>query len=108
MSNECELQEEESKERLKTITNSEIKAKRKVNLGKLIDLRTSSEYNENHIEGAISIPIEELEDNLDRFDKNQDLDLISNTELEARKGLEILEKHGFKNVAIVIPGMDKW
>ena len=43
MSNEprdCKLQEEESRERLKTITNNELKAKIKINFGKIIDVRT--------------------------------------------------------------------
>lgn len=108
MKNECKFQDRESKEILKTITNSELKAKVKVNLGKLIDVRTTYEYNKNHIENAISIPIDELEGNLDRFDKRADLDIISNTESDTRKAVEILEKNGFTNVAMALPGMEEW
>ena len=108
MSNECKLQEEESRERLKTITNNELKAKIKLTFGKIIDVRPTDQYNENHIEGAISIPLDELESNLDKLDKKEELNIICKTGEKAKKAGEILEKAGFEMVSLVLPGMSKW
>ena len=108
MSNECELQEEEARERLKTITNGELKAKIMINYGKIIDVRTREQFEERHIEGAISIPLEELEDNLDQFDKKEELNIICNSGRKTKLAGEILENHGFEAVSLVLPGMKEW
>lgn len=107
-SNQCQIQEAESKERLKTITNNELKAKMKINFGKILDVRTKEDFEKNHIEGAISIPLEELEDNLDKFDKKEDISIICNTGVRTKKAGKILEDNGFTMVTLVLPGMSKW
>ncbi len=107
-STQCELQEAESKERLKTITNNELKAKIKLTFGTVVDVRTKEEFDKNHIEGAISIPLDELEDNLDQFDKKQELNVICNTGERTKKAGKILEDNGFEMVSLVLPGMSKW
>lgn len=108
MSNECELQVEESRERLKTISNGELKAKIMVNFGTIIDVRSKIDYDENHIDKAISIPLEELEDNLDKFDKKEELNIICNAGVKTKKAATILEDNGFTNVIQVLPGMKEW
>ncbi len=108
MSTECEHQEEESKERLKTITNNELKAKIKLSFGKIVDVRTKEQFEENHIDGAISIPLEELEDNLDKLDKKEEINVICNTGSKTKKAGKILEDNGFEMVSMVLPGMKEW
>lgn len=108
MSTDCERQEEESKKRLKTITNNELKAKIKLSFGKIIDVRTKEQFEENHIDGAISIPLDELEDNLDKFDKKEELNVICNTGNKTKKAGKILEDNGFEMVSMVLPGMKEW
>ena len=108
MSNECELQVEESKERLKTISNSELKAKITINVGTIIDVRSKVEYETNHIDKAISIPLAELEDNLDKFDKKEELNIICHSGKKASIAAKLLEDNGFTNVLQVIPGMKEW
>lgn len=108
MSNECELQEEEARERLKTISNGELKAKMKINYGRIIDVRTKEQFEENHIEGATSIPLEDLEDNLDKLDKKEELNIICNTGRKTKEAGEILERNGFERVSLVLPGMKEW
>ena len=111
MSNEprdCKLQEEESRERLKTITNNELKAKIKLSFGKIIDVRSKEEFDKFHIKGAISVPLEELEDNLDKFDKKEELNVICNTGNKTKKAGKIFEDNGFEMVSLVLPGMKEW
>lgn len=108
MSNECKLQEEESRERLKTITNNELRAKIKLNFGKILDVRSKEEYEKEHIPGAISIPLDELADNLDQLDKKEELNVICNSGNKSKKAGKILEDHGFEMVSIVLPGMKDW
>lgn len=107
-STNCELQEAESRERLKTITNNELKAKMKINFGKILDVRTKEEFDKNHIDGAISVPLDELEDNLDKFDKKEDISVICNTGERTKKAGKILEDNGFEMISLVLPGMSKW
>lgn len=108
MSTECENQEQESKERLKTITNNELKAKIKLSFGKIVDVRTKEQFEENHIDGAISIPLEELEDNLDKLDKKEEINVICNTGNKTKKAGKILEDNGFEMISMVLPGMKEW
>lgn len=107
-SKDCKIQEEESRERLKTITNNELKAKIKLNFGKILDVRTKEEFEENHIKGAISVPLEELEDNLDQFDKKEELNVICNSGTKTKKAGQILEDNGFQMISLVLPGMKEW
>lgn len=108
MSKDCKLQEEEARERLKTISNNELKAKIKLSFGTIIDVRTKEQFEENHIDGAISIPLDQLEDNLDRFDKKEEINVICNTGDKSKKAAKILEDNGFEMVSIVLPGMKEW
>lgn len=108
MSKDCKLQEEEARERLKTISNNELKAKIKLSFGTIIDVRTKEQFEENHIDGAISIPLDELEDNLDKLDKKEEINVICNTGDKSKKAAEILENNGFEMVSIVLPGMKEW
>ncbi len=53
---------------IKEITGSDLEE----SLGqiKIIDVRTTHEYNMGHIEGAINIPYDEILDHLDEIDKD--------------------------------------
>lgn len=108
MNNECELQEQESKERSKIISNGELKAKIKINFGKIIDIRERNKFDQGHIDQAISVPFDQFEEDLDKFDLKEQLNIIGDNERQTKKAGEILEEKGYKNYSLVLPGMDEW
>ena len=108
MSKGRKFQEDESGERLKTISNNELKDKMKLSFNKIIDVRTKEQFVESHIDGAISIPLEELEDNLDKLDRKEEINVICNTGNKSKKAAKILENNGFEMISIVLPGMKEW
>lgn len=65
----------------------------------IIDVRTPEEYKENHIEGAINIPMYEV-DNLKNeiFDKDAVILLYCKTGKRSKIVKEILMQNGYRNV----------
>lgn len=94
--------------KVESISNSELKGKMAINSVTVVDVRKPDEYNENHIDNAISIPLEELEDNLDKINKEEEIHLICNSGKKASMAKQILDENGFKDAIVVIPGMNKW
>lgn len=66
----------------------------------LIDVRSPQEYNEGHLQGAISIPEYELKQRKEELPKNIDTKIIlyCSTGRRSKKGKNKLEKMGYKNV----------
>lgn len=93
---------------LKTISNDELKAKIKSNSQNIIDVRGKDDFEEKHIDGAISMPLEELKDNLDKLDKKEEINVICNTGRRTKKASKILVDNGFEMVNMVLPGMKEW
>lgn len=93
---------------METISNSELKGKMAINNVTLIDVRKTEQYEKNHVDGAISIPLEELENNLDKLDKEEEIHLICNSGKRASMAKAVLDENGFKDAIVVMPGMDKW
>ncbi len=90
-----------------TITNDEV-IERAANGGIILDIREQAEFAFGHIDGAISMPMGELDDRTNELDANQEIFVICRTgkrsDLAARK---LFEK-GFKKVYNVLPGMSSW
>ena len=65
----------------------------------LIDVRTPEEYRENHIEGAVNIPVYEI-DNLKNeiIDPNKVLLVYCKTGKRSKIVKQILIQNGYKNV----------
>lgn len=66
----------------------------------IVDLRDIDSYNEGHIEGAISIPFEKIEElsQTNLLDKEQNIYVYSGTKEDSDKGAKALTKLGYKNV----------
>ncbi len=66
----------------------------------IVDLRDIDSYNEGHIEGAISIPFEKLEElsQTNLLDKEQNIYVYSGTKEDSDKGAKALTKLGYTNV----------
>lgn len=66
----------------------------------LIDVRSPQEFNEGHLEGAISIPEYEFKRKIEMKIKNKDAIIIvyCNSGRRSRRAADILRKLGYTNV----------
>ena len=66
----------------------------------LIDVRTPQEYKEAHIKGAILIPVDELEAEIDEYgiEKDAKIGVYCRRGVRAERAREILAKKGYTNV----------
>lgn len=77
----------------------------------LIDVLGRDHFEQEHIPGAINIPLDEVaSEAMDRFDKDEDIVVYcKNTSCSASpKAAEKLESLGFENVKDYEPGVEGW
>ncbi|MBW4461296.1 MAG: rhodanese-like domain-containing protein [Nodosilinea sp. WJT8-NPBG4] len=75
----------------------------------IIDVRDRADFNESHITGAISMPVDSLLTTAAScFEISRDLYIYSNTDDEAAAVAEQLREAGFSKVAIVRGGVAAW
>ncbi len=65
---------------------------------KLIDVRTAEEYSEDHAEGSVNIPIDELESGLEAYGKDETLIFCCASGGRAAKAVETAKALGYENV----------
>lgn len=73
-----------------------------------IDVRTSEEYAGGHAPKAANFPLDALEKDLAKLDKDQSVYVICQTGRRSQKGAEILQKAGFKNIYNINGGTSAW
>ena len=61
----------------------------------LLDVRTTSEYGNGHIEGFKNIPVDELRERLDEIEKDKPVYVICQSGLRSYIGTRILEGNGY-------------
>ncbi|MCD4670668.1 MAG: hypothetical protein K8S14_09510 [Actinomycetia bacterium] len=61
----------------------------------ILDVRTEKEFAAGHIDGAMLISIDNLRENLDRFDREGRIIIYCKTGYRAYLGLRILKNSGF-------------
>lgn len=71
----------------------------------LLDVRAPQEYNDNHIKGAVNIPVSDLRTRYNELDKEKITVLICSSGIRSSLGASILEQHGFKKLHNVAGGM---
>ena len=71
----------------------------------LIDVRQPGEYEQEHIPGAVLIPLAELPSNLDRFEKDQMTIVYCRSGNRSSSGVGILNGAGLENVFNMEGGM---
>ena len=86
-------------------TYAELLANRKV---VLVDLRRDDEYRDGHIQGARSIPLDELADRVREIDPDKLVILYSNMGVRSRKAAEYLTSLKYEKVATVTDGIVGW
>lgn len=67
----------------------------------LVDVRSKEEYNENHINGAINIDVNDInEDSISEiiFSLNTEIILYSNNGSRSSQAKELLKEYGYSNV----------
>ncbi len=71
----------------------------------LLDVRAPLEYEDNHIEGAINIPVADLRTRYNELNRDKTTVLICSTGNRSSLGASLLEQHGFKDVYNIAGGM---
>ena len=74
----------------------------------ILDVREEAEYAFGHILNSISLPIGNLEDNLENLDKDKVTYVVCRTGHRSDMAAQILVKKGFNKVFNVVPGMNSW
>ncbi|QKS73018.1 sulfurtransferase TusA family protein [Paenalkalicoccus suaedae] len=76
--------------------------------GILLDVRENAEYAFGHIEGAISIPLGELEERLSELNKEEKTYVVCRTGKRSDLAAQLLADKGFTDVYNVLPGMTSY
>ena len=74
----------------------------------ILDVRTQEEYDSDHIEGAILIPVDELENRLDELSKNDELLVYCRTGNRSTNAVNILQANGFTKIFHMKDGITGW
>lgn len=78
----------------------------------LLDVRNAADFTgeQGHIEGAVLIPVEELEQRLSEIENFQEKTVmtICRTDRRSAKAAQILTKNGFSDVHVIRNGMTEW
>ena len=75
----------------------------------LIDVRSRREFSEEHLDGAINIPLPEVKKNIGRYviDKNKRILVYCEYGGRSARAVRILEELGFVNVYNLKGGLEK-
>ena len=74
----------------------------------ILDVRTPSEYEESHIEGAINIPVEEIADRLGELSANDMFLVYCRTGNRSGTAVGIMEENGFSKIYHMHEGISTW
>ncbi|MHA6259932.1 sulfurtransferase TusA family protein [Sporosarcina sp. CAU 1771] len=74
----------------------------------LLDVRESAEFAFGHIPGAKSVPLGNIENELNKLDKKADVYVVCRTGNRSDLVAQKLSVAGFEKVTNVVPGMSEW
>ena len=75
----------------------------------LLDVRTREEYGDEHVDGAIWIPLHELSERIDELDRDKAiLACFCRSGMRSSRACEVLKKHGFRKLYNVRGGITAW
>lgn len=74
----------------------------------VLDVREPAEYAFGHIPGALSIPLGQLLEHLDKLDPSRKYAVICRTGNRSDMSCRLLMNQGFAHVTNVLPGMSMW
>lgn len=64
----------------------------------LVDVRTPAEFARGHVDGAVNIPVQELEDRWEELDPKRPVVVYCQAGVRAARAQQILTGHGFERV----------
>jgi uncharacterized membrane protein YdjX (TVP38/TMEM64 family)/rhodanese-related sulfurtransferase len=96
--------------RASSIDITELKKRLDEDVSVLLDVRTSEDFSKDGLRHAINIPLEQLEQRMDKLDEyiNSPIAIICTTQNRSKKAANLLIKNGFQDVSVVWGGMNAW
>jgi len=73
-----------------------------------IDVRTAGEYADGHAPKTMNFPLDSLENDLAKLDKDKPIYVICQTGRRSQKGSEVLQKVGFNKIYNIKGGTSAW
>ena len=74
----------------------------------ILDVRTQEEYDVEHIQNAVLIPVQELENRVDELFKDETLLVYCRTGNRSQTAVTILEENGFTKIYHMNGGITTW
>ena len=74
----------------------------------ILDVRTTSEYEDGHIKGAVNIPVQELSARLDELSMDDELLVYCQTGNRSAQAVDILQDVGFTKIYHMNAGITGW
>lgn len=81
-----------------TLTQEQIIQQKIKDGAMLVDVRTTEEFAEGSVPGAVNIPVDQVEQHLEQFKDKKDIIVFCRSGNRSGKAQKILESHGFSNV----------
>jgi rhodanese-related sulfurtransferase len=92
----------------KTISADKAKSMIENHKLEIIDVRSSEEFAEGHIPNATLIPLDELEQNESKLDKNKTYLMVCRSGNRSSQASDLLANKGYKNIYNLSGGMNEW
>lgn len=74
----------------------------------MLDVRTPAEWNENHVDGAVLIPLDQLSSRIDEIPTDQDVLIICRSGNRSTDARNILRAANLPRTTSVIGGINAW
>ena len=76
----------------------------------IVDVRSSQEYNEGHLEGAINLPYYEIKKNANNIiqDKGQEIVVYCQEGVRSKQSYKILKRLQYEKVYSLYRGLENW
>ncbi|WP_018249584.1 rhodanese-like domain-containing protein [Orenia marismortui] len=74
----------------------------------ILDVRTKEEYNQGHIPNSINIEVTEVENNLDKINKNNEIITVCASGMRSNRAAKKLVDLGYEKVKNMKGGMMAW
>jgi len=74
----------------------------------VVDVRTASEWEEGHLDGALHLVLDDLEQHFERLPRDRELVVVCRSGYRSSIAASLIQRAGFAQVTDLIGGMDAW